>query len=82
MRGLLRAGTLVVSGVLALAVAEVTARAADGWPLWGRLALAEHAVDEATTHEDERPDRRHVHDIPLASGVSPEWYDVAKAFFG
>ena len=76
MHGLLRAGTLVVSGVLALAVAEVTARAADGWPLWGRLALAEHTVDEATTHEDERPDRRHVRDIPRASGVSPEWYDV------
>src|SRR5262245_53895223 len=71
-----RAAATSVSMVAAVGAAELAVRAADGWPLVGRLGLAEHAVDEATTRADERPDRRHMRAVALASGVEPEWYDT------
>jgi hypothetical protein len=65
----------LVSLVSALGALELAIRWIDGWPLWGRLRLAERATDEATSSASKRPDRKHVAGIPLAAGVRAEWYE-------
>jgi hypothetical protein len=75
MSSRLRRGSLAVAATaVSLIAAELAIRWMDGWPVWGRLPLAEHAVDEATARTD-RPDRRYVQQIRLADGVLPEWYE-------
>jgi hypothetical protein len=76
MRLLLRIGAMAFSLMIAVAGAELAVRMVDGWPLWGRLPLAEHTVDEATVLESGRPDRRHMKAVPLAGGVQPGWYEL------
>jgi hypothetical protein len=73
-----RALVLACSTALALAGIELAFRKLDGWPLWplwGRLPLAEHTIDEPSQRRDERPDRLYVPGIPLAEGMRPEWYE-------
>src|SRR6266536_659779 len=75
MSSRLQRGSLAVAAAaVSLIAAELGIRWIDGWPLWGRLPLAEHAIDEATVRTD-RPDRRYVKQIRLADGVLPEWYE-------
>ena len=74
-----RAFALAVSLVFALLLTELVIRRIDGWPMWGLLPLAEHSVDEATTHALERPDRKYLTDVPLAAGVSRDWYEEDPA---
>ena len=69
-----RASLAIAATAVSLIAMELAIRWIDGWPLLGRLPLAEHAVDEATARTD-RPDRRYVQRIRLADGVLPEWYE-------
>lgn len=75
IRFAVRSGIVLLTLALALAGAELAIRRIDGWPAWGRLPIAEHAVDEATTRASDRPDRQYVGRIALADGVSPDWYE-------
>ena len=75
MRLLRALAVIAVTVTVCLGAAELAVRAIDRWPLWGRLALAEHAVDEATVRGADRPDRRHVPAVALAPGVAAEWYE-------
>ena len=71
MNSRLRRGSVAVAATaVSLIAAELAIRWMDGWPLWGRLPLAEHAVDEATARTD-RPDRRYVQQIRLPTASRP-----------
>jgi hypothetical protein len=70
-----RCALCVGSLLLAVVLAELVIRRIDGWPLWGRLPLAERATDEAGARIVERPDRRHVSRVPIAVGVDRTWYE-------
>lgn len=79
MRVVGRVAVAAVVTALSILAAECGVRWTDGWPLWGRLPLAEHAVDEATARAPMRPDRAYVATIPRAVGVESDWYEEQPA---